>query len=328
MITKKTVLVLGAGASIPYGFPSGQGLVDLICDGGSDFKNLVADSAPVSGRDVSRFIGALGEADPESIDVFLGNNPDFEKVGKAAIATTLLPRERESELKSKWRSLRIRGDKSKLGGHWYKYLSNLLLTETPFDEFDQNKLSIITFNYDRSLEHYLFTTLQASFHKKRPEECAEKLNAIKLIHVYGQLGYLPWQDSDGQDIPFGLGPRADDSERAIAIRTAMQGIRTIPEDFDEDQPDFKSARQLLAEAANIYILGFGYHPLSLKILGIESLRNDKNIRGTSLGLSFQRKVDLGKLGISTLTWDKARMNPRWLYDEDVYEFLHQHAILN
>ncbi len=30
MITRETVLVLGAGASMPYGFPSGQDLVALI----------------------------------------------------------------------------------------------------------------------------------------------------------------------------------------------------------------------------------------------------------------------------------------------------------
>ncbi len=31
MIEIETVLVLGAGASIPFGFPSGQNLVDIIC---------------------------------------------------------------------------------------------------------------------------------------------------------------------------------------------------------------------------------------------------------------------------------------------------------
>jgi hypothetical protein len=32
MITTPTVLVLGAGASYPYGFPTGKGLRDLICE--------------------------------------------------------------------------------------------------------------------------------------------------------------------------------------------------------------------------------------------------------------------------------------------------------
>lgn len=328
MINKNTVLVLGAGASIPYGFPSGQGLLDFICDGGSDFKKFVAEGAVVGENNVSAFIRALREADPESIDVFLANNPEFEKVGKSAIAATLLPRENDWELKNKWRELRLKGEKSKLGGHWYKYLASLLLTNTSFEDFDPSRLSIVTFNYERSLEHYLFTSLRAAFHKKRREEYIEKLKRIKIIHVYGQLGYLPWQDPNGQCIDFGLGPRMDYKERIMTIRAAMRCIRTIGENIDEDEAGFKCARKLLSEAQNIYVLGFGYHPLSLKILGMQSLRSDKNVRGTSLGLSFQRKVHLGRLGISTLTWDKQRMNPRWLYDEDVYEFLHQHAILD
>lgn len=331
MINKKTVLILGAGASIPYGFPSGEGLVDLICGGDNDFKRLVAEGAEgacVSYLDVSHFITALGEAEPESIDVFLGNKPEFEKVGKAAIAATLLPRECESELKSKWRELRLKDEKSKLGGHWYKYLSNLLQANTSFEEFNENKLSIITFNYDRSLEHYLFTTLQASFHKKRPEECAEKLNSIKIVHIYGQLGYLPWQTNDGGDIPFASGPQAYDRESILRIRRAIQSIKTMSEDFEKNDSHIKLARQLLTEAVRIYFLGFGYHPVNLEILGIDSLGKDLNIKGTSLGLSFQRKVDLGKLGISAFKWDGKRMNPRWLYDEDVYEFLYQHTILD
>jgi len=326
MINNKTVLILGAGASMPYGFPSGQGIVDSICDVTSDFKNMVSHSAEVSERDVSDFIAALRDAESESIDVFLGNNPEFEKVGKAAIAATLLPLEHEGELKSKWRSIRLGKNISGLGGHWYKYLSNLLQANTSFEEFDQNKLSIITFNYDRSLEHYLFTTLQASFRKKRPEECAEKLNAIKIIHMYGQLGYLPWQKPDPH-IPFGFGPNIGYPEKVGTIRQAMLTIKTMSDDFDKNDSDTKCAKELLVQAGRVYLLGFGYHPFNLKILGIESLGN-KDIRGTSLGLSFQRKVRLGELGVFNLGWDRERMNPRYLYDEDVYEFLHQHAILD
>ncbi|MHC4477051.1 MAG: hypothetical protein ACYTEL_15500 [Planctomycetota bacterium] len=328
MINKETVLVLGAGASIPYGFPSGQGLIDLICEGDLDFKRVLAEAGLDSGEvSVAGFMRALREADPESIDVFLANNPEFQKLGKTAIAATLLPLERESELIEKWRDLRLNHQKAKLGGHWYKYLSNLLQANSSFEEFGQNKLSVITFNYDRALEHYLFTTLKASFHKRSGAECAERLNVIKVIHIYGQLGYLPWQAYDGPKIPFGGGLPADHGDWILTIRRAIQTIKTMSDDFEEDNPDIKLAREILSTAETIYFLGFGYHPVNLRILGMKSLGGDKNIRGTSLGLSLQRRLEVGRLGVRTLKFDPKRMNAGHLYDEDVYEFLHKHSIL-
>lgn len=76
-------------------------------------------------------------------------------------------------------------------GDWYQYFCDKL--NTSFEEFDQNKISIITFNYDRSLEHSLFTALKNSY-AKNDRDCASKLKNIPIVHVYGQLGYLPWQD--------------------------------------------------------------------------------------------------------------------------------------
>src|SRR5205814_6081210 len=71
------------------------------------------------------------------------------------------------------------------GGDWYQYLFGKL--NASFEEFGQNKLSVVTFNYDRSLEHFLLTTLQYS-HGKTFDQCADLLMAnIPIVHVYGQL---------------------------------------------------------------------------------------------------------------------------------------------
>jgi len=62
-------------------------------------------------------------------------------------------------------------------GDWYQYFCDKL--NTSFEEFDQNKISIITFNYDRSLEHSLFTALKNSY-GKNDRDCALKLK-ISLL---------------------------------------------------------------------------------------------------------------------------------------------------
>ena len=65
------------------------------------------------------------------------------------------------------------------------YLAGKL--DSTFEEFGNNKLSIVTFNYDRSLEHYLLNSLM-TLHGKTRDECAQALKKIPIVHVYGQLG--------------------------------------------------------------------------------------------------------------------------------------------
>ena len=71
----------------------------------------------------------------------------------------------------------------------YEYLSVKL--NSSFEEFGENKLSIITFNYDCSLEHYLLNSLINS-HEKTRDECAKALTQIPIVHVYCQLGERPY----------------------------------------------------------------------------------------------------------------------------------------
>jgi hypothetical protein len=324
MITKETVLILGAGASMPYGFPSGQGLVDLICEVPPDIRKVLEEIAKEI-RIVTHFIEDLKRAEPDSIDDFLEHRPEFQEVGKAAIALTLLPLEREHNLIAKWRNDRLGKRKPELGGHWYKYLSSLL--RSSFEDFGKNKLSIITFNYERSLEHYLLTTLQ-SFHKKSDEECAEKLNGIKIIHIYGQLGFLSWQIPNGEKIEFGAWGKTDEREKRIITSYAMRSIKTMSEGFEEKDPDITYARQLMAKAKSIFFLGFGFHPRNLEILGIKSLPADKNVRASSLNLSIQRKLEIHKLGISSLKWGREKSGPAGLDDKDIYEYLYSHAVID
>jgi hypothetical protein len=67
---------------------------------------------------------------------------------------------------------------------WLRYVYNKL--DTSFEEFGQNTLSVVTFHYDRSVEHFFFAALQNSY-GKNPAECHGALKSMPIIHLHGAL---------------------------------------------------------------------------------------------------------------------------------------------
>ncbi len=250
MITKPTVLILGAGASAPYGFPSGAKLVQQICSKltNNDQNRKIVDDYFLHDfldGEVDKFINDLSLSGRQSIDVFLMNNPEYERIGKVAIAAVLIPHESHSNLFSV--------EKSK----WYQYLFNNLGTD--FEKFGDNKLSIITYNYDRSIEFYLKTALEYSY-KKSENECIEQLKKIPIIHMHGNLGNLPRMGN--QNIR-----RYEKALSNTAFSTCENTIKVIHESIDkEDQ--FKQANKLIKEAETICFLGFGYDKTNMDRLSL------------------------------------------------------------
>lgn len=152
MILKRTVLVLGAGASKPYDLPVGSELVNEICGGlrrtAKEFAQDIRACGVPEGV-VREFGRALASSHQDSIDAFLQHRLEFIEVGKLSIARALIPHEIPDYI----HRTRPR--------HWYAALLNVLDAE--HDYFPSNQVSVITFNYDRSLEYFLFTALQSRY---------------------------------------------------------------------------------------------------------------------------------------------------------------------
>ena len=269
MITTPTVLVLGAGASYPYGFPTAKELEELICDA---FSSPTEKANQLLGSDESKYTPnqffEFREAflrSPLSIDAFLQRRQEFLEVGKLAIAYCLIPFEDEANL--------YRPDRDLRGGNWYKYLAGKL--DSHFEEFGDNKLSIVTFNYDRSLEFYLLNSLICSHGKKR-DECANALAKIPIVHVYGQLGEKPYLQQGSRQY------RPNEVEQFRYVETAAYGIKLYHE---EAKAATEEARELLSRAKRICFLGFGYHPFNIDRLNIGgSLDLSTTLFGTTCGL--------------------------------------------
>jgi hypothetical protein len=176
MIRKNTVLILGAGASIPYGFPSGYGLVQAICAPGFERLLIERGSGDFDNVEAGRFIHDLQRCGWQSVDSFLEHRPEFLTVGKAAIALALIPFEDSSRL----------SDRSVDPG-WYDHLWSHM--KAPPESLGLNKLSILTFNYDRSLEQYFLTVARAAYGMNQ-QDAVRFVSSIPLVHLHGSLGEL------------------------------------------------------------------------------------------------------------------------------------------
>jgi hypothetical protein len=277
VINQKTVFILGAGASVPYNFPSAAQLRNYLTTSFlGEYETVyrkIAGGDNVLKEVMSQFEGlitAFRKSSIISIDRFLAQNDDPNIIahGKLAIAFSIL----KYEISSKFREHILNQDYD-----WYTYIFNQMMDRgSPSSSFDisKNKISFITFNYDRSLEHILWESYQHSFTKMSAEDKNNKLSNVPIYHVYGSLGALPWQ-SDNESIPYGY----DD---LLWYRQAAQGISIIHETVNDPRDISEHLRTRISLAENIYFLGFGFDVSNLKKIGIpESINKDQMIYGTA-----------------------------------------------
>ena len=189
--------------------------------------------------------------------------------------------------------------------------------DAPFDEFQNNKLAIVTFNYDRSLEQYFFDRFKHTHYthtKKNKEELIKKLNQLEILHVYGSLGHLPWQIDDSKNpIPQVSYGGTDEQDTIIS---AAKNIEIMSETSSGVSAGLKKFQDLMKDCQALYFLGFGYHEVNIKRLGIEILKRPRKIMGTAYRLSYQRMKEIERLNIRVLR------TPEGLFRKPIYDFLH------
>lgn len=322
MITVPTALVLGAGASKPYGLPTGVELRQEIC------HQMRPDSKAVEA------IRRLGHEDDEieyfrdqfhrsrvaSIDRFLANRAEFHAIGKAAIAAVLIQAEEpEHVLDEKW--LGGRNDDDGAHDDWYGYLWNTM--EQSWAGFGGNALFVITFNYDRSLEFFLATAL-ANLHGKRFEEALNKVySTLQIVHVYGTIGKLGTHN--------GKETRAYRTELSeAAMRAAVSSLRVIPEYRDHPE-NARAIQTFLTAAKRICYLGFSYDPINVERLKLDEClprdklsgtpaehRHGKDVSGTVYGMLSEECVAAAR---------RVKGDPARFRDLRCAEFLRWYGIL-
>jgi hypothetical protein len=263
MLEVPTVFVLGAGASAPYGFPTGIDLSKTITAGllNGPISAGLRDIAGIDPEALLHFRQEFYESGKNSVDAFLEHRSDLMQIGKLVTAYALIEREVLEELFTFRES-------------WLRELYNRL--NSTFSAFGAHQLSFVTFNYDRSVENFLFRAISRSYNAPEPD-VKVLMNKIPVIHLHGRLGFLPWQDG-GESRPY------NHQVTKESLRIAADNIKIIHEDItDVQDADFARAKKLLSEADQIILMGFGYNSTNVERLGIRDFPDHVMI-GTCVGL--------------------------------------------
>ena len=317
---KKITLVLGAGASYAVGYPVGTGLRNKICELATPAREYIALPAGLlsfEGGILHNFVNAFRKSQMFSIDAFLARRPEYVNIGKMAIATILLEIENENHL--------LTTDHT---DHWYRYFYNKFASES-WDHLDFSNISIITFNYDRSLEKFLHSSIKESYGKS-DAEAAEKLDTLKIIHVYGSLG----SPITGKPDYLSYGGEVSDDK----VKIAANSLRVIPEGRDDDKA-LEIAREMLSNADRIAFLGFGFdetnvarlHPEQTckKIMKDSTFIKNRQIFATCKGLTAAESMKAFKLlGQDLVEYHAPTMDPPGFHSSNCLKMLRETLLLD
>lgn len=281
-------MVVGAGASAEFGLPTGGQLKEKIANLlGIKFEHYdqisgdrlicaalrwhVSQTKPPS-RDINPYLHAawrICDAMPQarSIDQFIDTHQGDRKLelcGKLAIVRSILEAERNSALfvdpSNRYNALNF----GRLTSTWFTSFFQQVFDNCRVDSLaDRLKsLTLIVFNYDRCIEHFLYHALQNYF-GVGADEAAELVKQLEVFHPYGTVGALPWQSRD-DEIGFGETPSAQE------LYTLSTKIRTFTEGTDPAQSEIKSIKNAIRMSHRILFLGFAYHKLNLDLLRPDS----------------------------------------------------------
>lgn len=301
MLRTRTTLIVGAGASAELQFPTNEELLARIIQG-YDFKRANSETSTRDGQLLLRNIYKLAErlnkkvgdvaAAAErlrnacrlgrSIDTVLeqyDHDPLVVACGKLAITFFMGQAESRSNLKD---APRVEGElplQGKIAEYWIYQLGQLITSGVPRSKIGQTleQLTIINFNYDRSVEHFMPYALVMAYGielKEAQQVIAEKLD---IVHPHGSIGRLPWQKGEAPQAEWGV-------EQPWNIHAIAAQLKSLNE-RSTDRNALRDIRLSVASAKRLVFLGFGFQPQNVDLLFENTLSHNPEVLISTYGMS-------------------------------------------
>jgi len=305
------VFIIGAGCSVPYGFPTGAMLMQKLknFDYGTKFPRKNYSDGDIFLVDLYQEHFGYSSTDNkikyQSDYAKVLPYPEHEKLYNQLMDEIVLPFSRSvrnSMMVSTDEFLKNRlGQKqneqadfgkrliayeilkaeqaSRLGNiDWIQHLLSRIDQQSNWDEILKQTV-FLTFNYDRVLEYCIFLYLTSD--KQYADAAAHAfIKDMKIFHVNGFIGSL-------EEIPFGAVENGKYQEIAKRMETVWEKRQ------NRDESEKEKYQGILKNAERVYFLGFSYIPDNLESIGIprgaEIIRNAK-VYATAMGLSSQNRL--------------------------------------
>jgi hypothetical protein len=281
---KSLVLVLGAGASNEVNLPVGADLkariaqcLDIRFEHGHQHSGsehiarvlkTIASASDGGQGDISPLLDLcwrIRDAMPLaiSIDNFIDSHrqePRIALCGKLAIAQCILEAEAESSLTIDRSNINNKIDFASVSGTWYNAFFQLLTENCSIDQIAGRiaTVAVISFNYDRCFEHYLYYSLQ-NYYAISAGDAAKLVGGLEIHHPYGMVSQLPWM-STADSIEFGSQPHH------LQLQQFAGRLRTFTEGTDPMTSKIEAIRSTVLTAHRIAFLGFAFHRINLDLL--------------------------------------------------------------
>lgn len=306
------VFIIGAGCSVPYGFPTGAMLMQKLKNFDYGEKLPRNDEYPIGdlflvnlyqerfGYSIANNIGLHGSkyawSLPSTKDEDLYNQlmdeivlPFSQSIRHSMMVSTdeflknRLGQKQNEQADFGKRLIAyeiLKAEQaSRLGNiDWIQHLLSRIDQQSNWEEILKQTV-FLTFNYDRVLEYCIFLYLTSD--KQYADADAHSfIKEMQIFHVNGFIGSL-------EEIPFGAVENGKYQEIAKRMETVWEKRR------NRDESEKEKYQGFLKNAERVYFLGFSYIPDNLESIGIprgaEIIRNAK-VYATAMGLSSQNRL--------------------------------------